>query len=53
LRDASGQWLDEELFGDSAIALHCPETVLTLDQIYEGLAPLTVKELEPIGYGVE
>ncbi len=53
LCDASGQWMEEELLGDGAISLHCPETVLTLDQIYEGLAPLTVKELEAIGYGVE
>jgi hypothetical protein len=27
--------------------------LLTLDQIYEGLTPLTVKEMEAIGYAVE
>ncbi|MGQ0643127.1 MAG: Uma2 family endonuclease [Gemmatimonadaceae bacterium] len=52
-RDASGAWQQEDFQGDGAIMLHCPETLLTLDQIYEGLAPLTVKELEAIGYGIE
>ena len=52
-RDASGVWPQEDLQGDGAIQLSCPEVLLTLDQIYEGLAPLTVKELEAIGYGVE
>ena len=52
-RDASGVWQQDELQGEGAIPLSCPEVLLTLDQIYEGLAPLTVKELEAIGYGVE
>lgn len=52
-RDTAGSWQQEELNGDGAISLRCPEVLLTLDQIYEGLAPLTVKELEAIGYGVE
>jgi Uma2 family endonuclease len=52
-RDASGVWQQEDLQGDGAIQLSCPEVVVTLDKIYEGLAPLTVKELEAIGYGVE
>jgi len=52
-RDASGVWQEDDLQGDGAIALPCPEALLTLDQIYYGLAPLTVKELEAIGYGVD
>ncbi len=31
----------------------CPEVLLTLDQIYEGLASLSAKELEAIGYALE
>jgi Uma2 family endonuclease len=52
-RADGGAWHVEELLGDGAITLPCPEIVLTLDQLYEGLAPLTVRELEAIGYGVE
>ena len=52
-RDTSGEWQQEDLRGDGTMMLSCPEAMLTLDQIYEGLAPLTVKELEAIGYGVE
>lgn len=52
-RDASGSWQLEDLQGDGAIMLLCPEVMLTLDQIYEGLAPLTVKELAAIGYAVD
>ena len=52
-RDASGVWQQDDLQGEGAIPLSCPEVLLTLDQIYEDLAPLTVKELEAIGYGVE
>jgi Uma2 family endonuclease len=52
-RDATGAWQETDLQGDGSIPLTCPEVALTLDQIYEGLAPLTVKELEAIGYGVE
>jgi Uma2 family endonuclease len=52
-RDTSGEWQQEDLREDGTMMLSCPEVMLTLDQIYEGLAPLTVKELEAIGYGVE
>ncbi|HEY7567370.1 MAG TPA: Uma2 family endonuclease, partial [Gemmatimonadaceae bacterium] len=52
-RDPSGTWHEEDLRGDGSIVLSCPEVMLTLDQIYEGLAPLTVKEQEAIGYGAE
>lgn len=34
------------------IPIPCPETALTLEEIYEGLAPLTVREMEAIGYQV-
>jgi Uma2 family endonuclease len=49
-RDGNGEWLREDLTGDAVIPIACPETTLTLADIYEGLAPLTVKELEAIGY---
>lgn len=52
-RDASGTWQQEDLRGDGSIMLSCPDVMLTLDQIYEDLAPLTVKEMEAIGYGAE
>jgi Uma2 family endonuclease len=52
-RAATGAWQREELHGDGTIPLPCPEATLTLDQIYEGLAPLTVKEMEAIGYAVD
>jgi Uma2 family endonuclease len=52
-RDAKGEWLQEDIHGEGTIPLPCPEIDLTLDQIYEGLAPLTVKEAEAIGYGAE
>ncbi len=52
-RAATGEWAQEELRGEGMIRLLCPEVALTIDQIYEGLAPLTVKEQEAIGYGAE
>ena len=52
-RDTSGTWQEEDLRGDGSVTLSCPEVLLTFDQIYEGLAPLTVKEQEAIGYGAE
>ena len=48
-RDAARVWQQEDLQGEGAISLSCPEVLLTLDQIYEGLAPLTANELEAIG----
>ncbi|MEW5915383.1 MAG: Uma2 family endonuclease [Gemmatimonadota bacterium] len=51
-RDAAGEWRQQELHGDGAVSLPCPEITLTLGQMYEGLAPLTVREMEAIGYGV-
>lgn len=52
-RDARGRWQQEDLRGDATIMLSCPEVMLTFDQIYEGLAALTVKEMQAIGYGAE
>lgn len=49
-RDGTGEWQRDELVGEGTISVPCPETTLTLDEIYEGLAPLTVRELEAIGY---
>lgn len=44
-------WQEEDLRGNGRISLFCREIALTLDQIYEGLDPLTVKEMEALGYG--
>ncbi|MEW5915385.1 MAG: Uma2 family endonuclease [Gemmatimonadota bacterium] len=52
-RDATGAWQQEDHQSDGTIDLPCPELSLTVDQIYEGLAPLTVREMEALGYGVE
>lgn len=50
-RDDSLDWRSDELSGSGAIHVSCPETTLTLDQIYEAveLPPLRVgePELEP------
>ena len=48
----TAKWEREDLSGQGTIPIPCPETTLTLDDIYDGLAPLTVKELEAIGYAV-
>ncbi len=50
-RDARGEW-QRETIEDGAVPIPCPETVLTLGEIYEGLAPLTIREMEAIGYSV-
>jgi Uma2 family endonuclease len=46
-------WHARTIDGDGSIAVPCPESELTLAQIYEGLQPLTVRELEAIGYSVD
>jgi Uma2 family endonuclease len=50
-RDAAGEWLSEEFTDAGAIPLVCPQTELTLDQIYEAveMPPLRIgePELEP------
>jgi Uma2 family endonuclease len=49
-RDADSLWQREDLTGDGFIPIPCPEMTLGLAHIYDGLAPLSVKELEAIGY---
>lgn len=49
-RDSSEQWQSDEFSGEGTIPIPCPETRLTLDEIYRGLAPLTVREMQAIGY---
>ena len=51
--DESGAWQQEDLRGDGTLLLPCPELVLTFNQVYQGLAPLTVREMEALGYGVD
>jgi len=37
---------------EGAVHIPWPEALLTLDEIYEGLPALTVREMEAIGYAV-
>jgi Uma2 family endonuclease len=48
-RDDTDDWQSDELSGSGTIRVSCPETTLTLDQIYEAveLPPLQVGESEP------
>lgn len=50
-RDASGDW-QRAVIEDGDVPVPCPDAVPSLDQIYEGLAPLTVREMEAIGYAI-
>ncbi|MGQ0642094.1 MAG: Uma2 family endonuclease [Gemmatimonadaceae bacterium] len=50
-RDATGEW-QRAIVEEGAVPIPCPETALTLDEIYQGLSPLSVKEMEAIGYTV-
>jgi Uma2 family endonuclease len=45
-RDVDGAWAHAELTGSGTIAIPCPKTALTLDQIYEDVSmpPLGVAE---------
>lgn len=36
-RDASGAWRYEDVAGEGRVPVPCPEVVLTLDEIYEGV----------------
>jgi Uma2 family endonuclease len=49
-RDPGGDWQETEITDEGTVPIPCPETTSTLDQIYEGLAPLTLRELEAMGY---
>lgn len=51
-RRPTGEWARDEILDDGAVRLHCPEVLLTLSEIYKGLAPLSVNEMEAIGYTV-
>jgi Uma2 family endonuclease len=46
-RDANGQWASTELMDAGSFRVPCPDTTLTLDQIYEGV------ELPPLGVAEE
>ncbi len=48
-RDVNGRWQRENI-QEGSVPVPCPEKELTLDEIYGGLAPLTVREMEAIGY---
>ncbi|MGH7713431.1 MAG: Uma2 family endonuclease [Gemmatimonadaceae bacterium] len=51
-RGPTGDW-QSEIIQEGVVPSPCPDTVLTLDEIYAGLAPLTVREMAAIGYAVE
>ncbi|HEX9579565.1 MAG TPA: Uma2 family endonuclease [Gemmatimonadales bacterium] len=48
-RDASGEWLRDEIHGQGEILLPVLDTLLTMEEIYQGidLPPLAVGEEEP------
>lgn len=48
-RDSNGEWQHATIV-EGTVPIPCPEIDLSLDEIYEGLAPLTVREMEAIGY---
>jgi Uma2 family endonuclease len=50
-RNPTGVW-ESAIVREGAVSIPCPETRLTLDEIYEGLPALTVREMEAIGYAV-
>lgn len=50
-RDANGTWQRDSI-PEGSVPVPCPEMELTLDEIHGGLAPLTVREMEAIGYAV-
>ena len=43
-RSASGEWADRQVIGTGSVIVPCPETELTLDEIYEGLLLPSVRE---------
>ena len=49
-RDAAGAWQRELIVGDGEVAVPCPETTLTLDEIYRGVETFGVREQEPPRY---
>lgn len=51
-RDYAGDWWREELIGDGALPVPCPETALSLDEIYRGVQLAALSEPEPEEYEV-
>jgi len=49
-RDAAGGWQRTDVSGDGSVPVPCPEIALTLDEIYEGIDMMTVREEEPAAY---
>ena len=45
-RDADGAWQRELIVGEGEVAVPCPETKLTLDDIYRGVETFGVREEE-------
>jgi Uma2 family endonuclease len=45
-RDDAGAWQREVIVGDGEVAVPCPETTLTLDEIYRGVETFGVREEE-------
>lgn len=50
-RDANGIWQRQNI-QEGSVPVPCLDAKITLDEIYGGLAPLTVREMEAIGYSV-
>ena len=50
-RNPTGVW-ESAIVQEGAVSTPCPETRLTLDEIYEGLPALTLREMAAIGYAV-
>jgi Uma2 family endonuclease len=42
--DPGGAWQRDEIVGEGSVPIPCPESSLTLDEIYEGVHPLSVGE---------
>ena len=46
LRDADGEWRRGEAIGAGSVDVPCPAVTLRLDEIYEGIEPMSVREME-------
>ena len=49
-RDDAGVWWREDVIAEGTVSIPCPETVLSLDEIYEGVELPAVREPEPAEY---
>jgi Uma2 family endonuclease len=45
-REIGGEWAREEVVGSGEVALPCPATTLSLDHIYEGIEPESLRVRE-------